>query len=63
VAELLPGCVHGFRGFEDVPKIANEVAALAREPGLDSVEPDHVTELLESHFQPLTNEELEVLAV
>jgi Tfp pilus assembly protein PilO len=42
-----------FRGFEEVAKIANEVAALARVLDLDSVGSDHVTELLESIFSLL----------
>jgi hypothetical protein len=58
-----PGCVHVFRGLEEVPKIANEVATLAWELGLDSAELGHVTELLESQIQSLTNEELEDLTV
>jgi hypothetical protein len=57
--KVWPQCLHDFRGFEGVPKIANEVAAIAQELGLDSTEPDDVTELLESHSQLLTNEELE----
>jgi hypothetical protein len=38
-----PDCVHVFRGFEEVPKIANGVSAIAQELRLDS---DDVTELL-----------------
>lgn len=60
---MLPGCVHGFKRFQELPKIENKVAALARELGLDNVEPDHVTELLESDFQLLTNEERGDMAV
>jgi hypothetical protein len=48
--------------LEEVPKIANAVRAIAQELGLDNIERDNVTELLESHCQPLTNEALEELA-
>jgi hypothetical protein len=57
---MWPECVYDFRGFEEEPKIVNKVVTIAQELGLDSVEPDDVTELL-SQSQPLTNEVLEGL--
>lgn len=52
---MWPECVHDFRRFEDVPKIANEVAAIAQELRLDNDEPHDMNELLESHSQPPTS--------
>jgi hypothetical protein len=60
--KMWPQCVHDFGGFEEVPKVANKVAAIAQELGLDNIGPDDVTELVENHSQPFTNEELEDLA-
>jgi hypothetical protein len=54
-------CVYDFRGFEEEPKIVNEVATIAQELGLNNVEPDDVTKLF-SHSQPLADKELEGFA-
>lgn len=50
---MWPGCIHDFVRAVEVPNIANKISTLSQALGLHSVE------LLESHFQSLTNEELE----
>jgi hypothetical protein len=57
--KLWPEYVHDFRRFEEVPEITNEVAAIAKGLRFDNDEPDDTTELLKSHSQPPTNEELD----
>jgi hypothetical protein len=62
MSKVWPECAHDFKGFVEVPEIADEVTAIAQELGLGTVDPDDVAESLESHSQPLTNEELEDLS-
>jgi hypothetical protein len=57
-----PEYVHDFKAFEEVSNIAIQGAAIAQDLGLGSVEPDGVTELLESHCQPCINEKPEDLS-
>ena len=42
--------------------LIKEISEVAEEVGLDSVDPVGITEVLESHSQPLSNEELYDLA-
>jgi hypothetical protein len=42
--------------------LIKEISKIAEEFGLDNVDPLGITEVLESHFQPLSNEELYDLA-
>jgi hypothetical protein len=54
--------VHDFKENEEVPNIAIEATTIAQDLGVDSIEPDDVTRLLDSHSQPRINEELEDLS-
>ncbi|CAM2116375.1 unnamed protein product [Caretta caretta] len=53
-----PDAVHSFIGFDAVPALKQEIVKLAKDVGLEEVEDDDVEELLESHAEQLTNEEL-----
>ena len=53
---VYPDAVYDFTGFEEAP-IRNELVEHVKEVGFDEVEVDDVTEFLESHRQPLTNED------
>jgi hypothetical protein len=59
--KLLPQFVF-FAGFQPVKNVKDDVSRLAQEVGLDEVTDEDVTQLLESHGQPLSNEDLEELA-
>jgi hypothetical protein len=41
-----PEFVRDIWGFEELPKIANEITAIAQEKERDNIESDDVTELL-----------------
>uniref|UniRef100_UPI00358F6F9C uncharacterized protein isoform X1 n=1 Tax=Myxine glutinosa TaxID=7769 RepID=UPI00358F6F9C len=56
--KLWPECVHDFRGFVNVPEIHPEIVGLAKEAGFDEVDLDDVVELLESHGEDLSNQDL-----
>nr|XP_042711711.1 tigger transposable element-derived protein 1-like [Chrysemys picta bellii] len=49
--------VHSFLGFDAIPALEQEIVKLAKDVGLAEVE-DDVQELLDSHNEQLTNEEL-----
>jgi hypothetical protein len=51
-----------FTGFEPVEKSDDNFSSLVQEVGLDEATSEDVTELLDSHGQHLSNENLEKLA-
>ncbi|CAM2095940.1 unnamed protein product [Caretta caretta] len=53
-----PDAVHSLMGFDAVPTLEQENVKLAKDVGFKEVEEDDVQELLESHIEQLTNEEL-----
>nr|XP_006128720.1 tigger transposable element-derived protein 1-like [Pelodiscus sinensis] len=58
-AKLWPECVNDLKGFKDIiPAIKKDILGLAKKAGFDEVEEDDVTQLLQSHGEELTNEEL-----
>ncbi|XP_053572819.1 tigger transposable element-derived protein 1-like [Bombina bombina] len=60
--KLLPECIHNLTSVEPLENIVEDVSRLAQEAGLSEVTTDDVTELLDSHEQQLSNEDLEELA-
>jgi hypothetical protein len=59
--KLLPHFVRAFRGFElgeETNKLQQQCAALAIEVGSDEAEGADAVELLESHKEEMSNEEL-----
>ncbi|XP_053640875.1 tigger transposable element-derived protein 1 [Cherax quadricarinatus] len=57
--QLWPECVNDFHDFQEaLPDICRDIVTLARRAGFDEVDDDDVTELLESHGETLTKEEL-----
>lgn len=61
--KLWPEAVTDFVGIEPVSDVAEDVSRMAKDVGIDNVDPDDVEQLLESHGEPLSREELEELAV
>ncbi|XP_018600856.2 tigger transposable element-derived protein 1-like [Scleropages formosus] len=56
---LCPKYVHGFKGFEDDLKcVRKEIVLLAMKAGFEDVDDENVSELLASHNEILSNEEL-----
>ncbi|XP_065445765.1 tigger transposable element-derived protein 1-like [Chrysemys picta bellii] len=53
-----PDAVHRFMGFDAVPALEQEIVKLAKDVGFEEVEEEDEQELLESHAELLTNEEL-----
>jgi len=47
---------------DNLDMLIKEISEIAEEVGLDNVDPMDITEVLESHSQPLSNEELYDLA-
>lgn len=59
--KLWPECVHGFEVFdgkETVSAVRKELVTLSHKLGFDEVDEDDVQELLDSHAEPLSTEEL-----
>ena len=56
--KVWPECVHNFTGFADVPLITSQIVDLAQEAGFEEVDEEDVDDLLESHAEPLSNEDL-----
>jgi len=56
---LLPYFMHDFTGFEPVENTVEVISRLAQEVGLDEVTAESVTEVLYSHGQWISNEDLE----
>lgn len=56
--KIWPGCVHNFAGFPRVCPVVTEFDNLAHKTGMEKVDEKDVNELLASHKQELTNEEL-----
>ncbi|CAM2112135.1 unnamed protein product [Caretta caretta] len=50
--------VHSFVGFDAIPTLQQEIIKLTKNVGSKEVEEEDVEELLESHAEELTNEEL-----
>ena len=56
--KIWPSVVNDFSGFPPVPDIHRDIALLARRAGFNAVDEDDVAELLDSHSQELTNDDL-----
>ena len=56
--KVWPECVHNFTGFADVPLITSQIVDLAQEAGFEEVDEEDVDDLLESHAEPFSNEDL-----
>ncbi|XP_007056461.2 tigger transposable element-derived protein 1 [Chelonia mydas] len=57
--KLWPECVNDLKGFKDVvPAMKKDILGLAKKAGFDKVEEADVTQLLQSHGEELTNEDL-----
>ncbi|XP_074854943.1 tigger transposable element-derived protein 1 [Carettochelys insculpta] len=62
--KLWPECVSDIKGFKDVvPDIKKDILGLAKKVGFDEVEEADITQLLQSHKEELTNEDLMQLEV
>ncbi|CAM2111973.1 unnamed protein product [Caretta caretta] len=62
--KLWPDCVDDFKGFKDVvPAMKKDILSLAKKTGFAEVEKARVTQLLQSHGEELTNEDLMQLEV
>jgi hypothetical protein len=59
---LLPEFTHDFTLFGPVENSDDDVSRLAQEAGLDEVTAENVKELLNSHCQELSSENMEKLA-
>lgn len=59
--KVWPECVHDFTGFPSVSDIRKDIVQLSHEAGFEDVDDEDVAELLASHEEPLTNEELTML--
>ncbi|KAH1169657.1 hypothetical protein KIL84_000642 [Mauremys mutica] len=53
-----PDAVHSFMGFDAIPGLEQEIVKLAKDVSFKEVEEEDIQELLESHVEQLTNEEL-----
>ncbi|CAM2097603.1 unnamed protein product [Caretta caretta] len=62
--KLWPECANDLKGFKnDVPAMKKEILGLAEKVGFDEVEEADITQLLQSHREELTNEDLIQLEV
>ena len=61
--KMYPEAVHSFEGFDSMSlkSVHTEIATLAKSAGFTEVESEDIEEVLASHDEPLTNEELEEL--
>jgi hypothetical protein len=57
--KVLPQFMHDFTGFEPLENIVNDISSLAQEAGMDEVTAEDITQLLDSHGQQLSKEDLE----
>ncbi|KAH1186904.1 hypothetical protein KIL84_019653 [Mauremys mutica] len=53
-----PDAVHSFMGFDAIPALKQEIVKLVKDVGFEEVEEYDVQDLLESHAEQLTDEEL-----
>uniref|UniRef100_K7EX90 HTH CENPB-type domain-containing protein n=1 Tax=Pelodiscus sinensis TaxID=13735 RepID=K7EX90_PELSI len=59
---IWPACVHEFREFDtEIAEAKKQIVALAHEAGLEEVDANDVQELLHSHGEELSIEELKLL--
>lgn len=56
--KIWPECVYGFKGFPQQDTLTKDIVKLAQQAGFEEVDENDVTELLESHNEELTNEDL-----
>ena len=56
--KIWPSVVNDFTGFSPMPDIHKDITSLARRAGFEEVDDDDVAELLDSHSEELTNEDL-----
>ncbi|MPC95023.1 Tigger transposable element-derived protein 1 [Portunus trituberculatus] len=58
--KVWPECAHDFPGFteDDIGAIRNDIVNLCHRGGFNKVDDDDVQDLLESHAEPLSNDEL-----
>jgi hypothetical protein len=61
--KLWPEGVIDFVRIEPVSEVAKDISRMAKDVGIDNVDPDDVYQLLESHGEPLSRKELEELVV
>lgn len=59
--KLWPDCVNEFRGFPSTQTVVREIVGLAHDVGFNDVDEDDINELLGSHDEELTNEDLIVM--
>lgn len=56
--KLWPECVHRFQGFPKTQPVVRDIVGLAHEAGMDEVGEEDIDELLASHSEELSNEDL-----
>ncbi|KAG7174211.1 Tigger transposable element-derived protein 1-like 158, partial [Homarus americanus] len=56
--KLWPECVHNFVSFPSVPAVRKTILTLVKKAGFDEVDDTDVEDLLDSHNEELTNEDL-----
>ncbi|KAG0721415.1 Tigger transposable element-derived protein 1 [Chionoecetes opilio] len=56
--KLWPECVHNFKGFPEPTPVVREIVNLAHTAGMDEVGEEDIVELLASHDEELSNEDL-----
>ncbi|CAM2115833.1 unnamed protein product [Caretta caretta] len=62
--KLWPEYANDLKGFKDVvPPMKKDILGLAKKVGFDEVEEADITQLLQSHREELTNEDLMQLEV
>jgi hypothetical protein len=59
VGQSLPQFRHDITGFEPMDNTVDDINRPAQETGLDEVRAKDITQLLDSHGQQLSNEDLE----
>ncbi|KAG7157225.1 Tigger transposable element-derived protein 1-like 175 [Homarus americanus] len=61
VEESVAECVHDFSDFTDIIAIHPDIASISQEAGLQDVDEDNVAEVLDSHSEKLSTEDLLLL--
>ena len=59
--KVWPDCINSFTGFPRVQPVVRDIVGLAHTAGMDEVDEEGVNELLESHEEELSNEDLMLL--